>query len=100
MDHFFVELSGEGIEIPTDDGSAPIVGFYRICLVRANSASEAEKAARELVEADWKSEKYSRVNRGMAPRLKTESIHRASFFKRFRFTNGSHIFYPRNVAAD
>jgi hypothetical protein len=98
MPYFLVTLHGDGIEIPRDDGSGPMIGFYRTCLVRADGPTEAARIASDQVSADWTSQRYAGANKGNVPRLKTEAVVPANFLQRFTFKNGGHVFYGRREA--
>jgi hypothetical protein len=93
MPYFQVRLHGEGIDVPSMDGSETMVGFFTTRVVKSHSATEAEAKARQLVTADWVSGSYSTANRSSKIELTVESIAKTTFIRALLFRNSGHVFY-------
>jgi hypothetical protein len=99
MPYFRVMIHGEGIDVPSIDGSKSIIGFYSTRLVKARSAPEADATVRTLILSDWTSGSYAPANRGVPPSLRVESIIKTTVFDWLRFRNAGYTFYSRDENA-
>lgn len=93
MSHYRVILSGRGIDLPFDGGSA--VGFFTTRQVRAANLPDAEFFAKELVLAEWRSGgPYAKANRGSLPVLSVEQSFPVSWLTgTFGFKPSGYTFY-------
>ncbi|MCP1372701.1 hypothetical protein [Dyella lutea] len=96
MPFFRVMLHGEHVEVPAEDGSEPIVGFYVTFTVRAPHADAAVLQARAALMADWHPEgKWGAVNRADAPHVRAESVRPVGWFTAWRSpVRMGYVFYP------
>lgn len=94
MPFFRVMLHGSGIRIPDEEGTSPIVGFYKTCAVHASGPNDASEKAERLVHAQWTGEPLATANHGQRPTLEMESIEAISFWQWTRISNRGHTFYP------
>jgi hypothetical protein len=93
MAYFRVMLSGTGIDIPSEDNSPSIIGFFTTRLIRAATVTQAQKKAKEMVLNEWASGCYAKANRGSLPVLSVESIDKSNIMESLRFKNKGYSFY-------
>ena len=80
MPFFRVMLSGTGISLPCEEGSAPIVGFYTTRDVYASSIEQAVRKATDLVLKHWlPGGNYAAANEGAVPTITLDKSLRVSF---------------------
>jgi hypothetical protein len=96
MPFFRVMLSGTGISLPCEDGSAPIVGFYTTCDVHASSLEQATKEATDLVLKQWlPGGSYAAANQGAVPTVTLDKSWRVNFlWGLFGRKSSGYVFYP------
>jgi hypothetical protein len=80
MPFFRVILSGAGISLPCEDGSAPAVVFYTTRDVHASSIEQAAKKATDLVLKQWlPGGCYAAANHGEVPTVTLDKSWQVSF---------------------
>lgn len=96
MPFFRVMLHGEHIEVPSADGSEPVIGFYVTFTVRAPDRDAAVQRARTMLMADWHPKgKWGAVNRANAPHVHVESVRHVGWFTAWRSpARMGYVFYP------
>ena len=96
MPFFRVMLSGTGISIPSEDGSAPVVGFYTTRDVYASNVEQATTKATDLVLKHWlPGGSYATVNQGAVPTITLDKSWRVTLlFGLFGRKPYGYVFYP------
>ena len=97
MTNFEVMLSGKGIFLPFEGTTDIAIGFYVSRIVRASNQTEAEKTAKEMVLAEWRSDRFA-LNRGAQPSLAVESVARIGMLRSFLRKQPGYSFYSEEEA--
>ena len=93
---YAVRVEATGIDILGEDPERPIVGFFATRMVRSQGPEEAGRRVTEMIIADWSIGEWAKVNRGNIPSLKVDEIWKVSFWRRLRFRNRGHVFFPED----
>ena len=98
MPHFCVTVQGDGLDIPSNEGGKPIVGFYSVSRLRADNLSHAS----ELAAARCR-ERLGRVlsrSGGSAPSLALtiDEVVRCRWYEALMWPGGGFIFYSADDA--
>ena len=96
MPFFRAMLSGTGISLPCEDGSAPAVGFYTTRDVHASRVEQAAKKEINLVLKHWlPGGSYAMAYQGAVPTITLDKSWRVSFlFWGFGRKPAGYGFYP------
>ena len=81
MSYYHVVLRGDGINCPFEGSATAMIGFFTTRRVRAGGLSEAQRLARESVDAEWRpGGRYAAINRGDVPALSVEDAYPVGLF--------------------
>ncbi|WP_145985375.1 hypothetical protein [Marilutibacter maris] len=82
MKTFAVRLEGTGINLLTQDGSEPAIGFFTTRWVKAVSDASAKELAKASVLSEWTDAgQYVAANEGEPPTLVVEAVWTIGFLR-------------------
>lgn len=81
MPYFKLMLAGEGVSLPIEGETDPVIGFYTTRIVEAKDPESAAIAAKELVLAEWQQGECALNNQTGLPTITIESCQEVGFFR-------------------